>query len=380
MHVQLIVQPLPHWTKTTLRFFPSNHGCLQAACEICKVMLVFGCIWMFVRTCSSGICAHFDWFVLKIDMCRVWQAWVHMNHLVKGRICHILAQGSKSGRLRFVLKRCLLAWLVMPQDGVATHTAHAVLSSAAFADFQAEVVRLQTNGDARGAVRLWTSAVEIIHKPWGRLPMVRPPGLPPLRWAPCMDATCGRCLAQQGGFKFPWLGPWTRRRVLVAHGITPFEAWEALAASDTRLDCVLVAAYGSGLSAEDISPVGMEAVLERSGYERGAATATAVVEAWICWQSGSPRWVDPRPNYPPRVEAWSNSQARAQRALVGWLADTWTSSGPLPAACFWCGEMASKWCSSCGQNQCNHCLGRERVDPCCWEAAQGQSSWQQARR
>ena len=120
------------------------------------------------------------------------------------------------------------------QRDVATHTAHAVLSAAAFADFQSEVVRLQAAGDGRGAVRLWTSAVEVVHKPWGRLPMVRPPGLPPLRWSPCMDATCQRCLEQKGGFKFPWLGPWTRRRVLVAHGITPAEAWEALAASDAK--------------------------------------------------------------------------------------------------------------------------------------------------
>ena len=45
--------------------------------------------------------------------------------------------------------------VVMPQD-VATHTAHAVLSSAAFADFQSEVVRRQSMGDDMGAVRLWT--------------------------------------------------------------------------------------------------------------------------------------------------------------------------------------------------------------------------------
>ena len=158
--------------------------------------------------------------------------------------------------------------VVMPQD-VATHTAHAVLSSAAFADFQEEVVRRQSMGDDMGAVRLWTSAVEIRHKPWGWLPMVRPQGLPPLRWAPCMDATCARCADQRGGFQFPWLGDWTRRRVLVAHAITPFEAWEALAASDAKLDIMLVAAYGSGLTAEDIAPTGMEVVLERSGYERG---------------------------------------------------------------------------------------------------------------
>ena len=162
--------------------------------------------------------------------------------------------------------------MVMLQDGIASHTTHVVLSSAAFADFQAEVVRRQATGDAQGALRLWTSAVEVVHKPWGRLPMVRPPGLPPLRWAPCMDATCVRCLGQQGGFKFPWLGPWTRRRVLVANGISPNDAWEALAASDTKLDGILVAAYSSGLSAEDIAPTGMEVVLERSGYERGVAS------------------------------------------------------------------------------------------------------------
>ena len=65
----------------------------------------------------------------------------------------------------------------MQQDAVATHTSHAVLSAAAFMDFQAEVHRLQANGDVRGAVRLWTSAVEVVHKPWPRVPVVRPPGV-----------------------------------------------------------------------------------------------------------------------------------------------------------------------------------------------------------
>lgn len=165
----------------------------------------------------------------------------------------------------------------------------------------------------------------------------------------------------------------------MAHAITPFEAWEALAASDAKLDIMLVAAYGSGLTAEDIAPTGMEVVLERSGYERGTADATAVVEAWICWQSGSPRWLDPRQDYPTRVDAWANPRARAQRALAGWMEDSWASSGPLPAACFWCGGMASKWCSTCGQSQCNHCVGRERVDPCCEGTADGHTSWQTVR-
>ena len=44
------------------------------------------------------------------------------------------------------------------QRDVATHTAHAVLSAAAFADFQAEVVRLQSSGDDRGAVRVGKAA------------------------------------------------------------------------------------------------------------------------------------------------------------------------------------------------------------------------------
>ena len=43
-----------------------------------------------------------------IDMCRVWQAWVHMNHLVKGSICHILAQDPKVADFVLCLKRHLL--------------------------------------------------------------------------------------------------------------------------------------------------------------------------------------------------------------------------------------------------------------------------------
>ena len=84
-----------------------------------------------------------------------------------------------------------------------------------------------------------------------------------------MDATCARCAEQRGGFQFPWLGDWTRRRVLVAHAITPFEAWEALAASDDKLDIMLVAAYGSGLTAEDIAP-----------YWDGSGVGALGVRAW----------------------------------------------------------------------------------------------------
>ena len=41
----------------------------------------------------------------------------------------------------------LCVWHTMRHDGLATHMAHVVLASAAFVDFQGEVIRLQSVGD-----------------------------------------------------------------------------------------------------------------------------------------------------------------------------------------------------------------------------------------
>ena len=46
---------------------------------------------------------------------------MHMNHLVKGSICHILAQGSKSGRLRFCFET-LFASVAGNATGWRCHT------------------------------------------------------------------------------------------------------------------------------------------------------------------------------------------------------------------------------------------------------------------
>ena len=49
---------------------------------------------------------------------------------------------------------------------VASHTKDAILSAAAFADFQGEVAKQLHEGNQAGAEGLWLSAVEILHKPW----------------------------------------------------------------------------------------------------------------------------------------------------------------------------------------------------------------------
>lgn len=61
MHVQLIEQPWPHWTIMTLRVLVSNNSCLQAACQICKVMLVFGFVWELVFLGELQILICFCW-------------------------------------------------------------------------------------------------------------------------------------------------------------------------------------------------------------------------------------------------------------------------------------------------------------------------------
>ena len=91
---------------------------------------------------------------------------------------------------------------------VAVHCDEALLKS------RAHVEGLLARGGRAGALALWESVVVFIHEPHIPDAEFVVDGLPPLEECPCTISPCPRCEQGRGGFRFPWLGIWTRRSVL----------------------------------------------------------------------------------------------------------------------------------------------------------------------
>ena len=294
-------------------------------------------------------------------MCRVWQAWVHMNHLVKGSICHILAQDPKvadfvlcfetSFALTWHAKGCCHAYRPCGSFSISRlkwcDCRLRVMTGAWYA-FGLQPLRSSTS---RGGGCQW-SDLRGCHLLGGHPAWMQPADV---AWSSReVSSFRGWDRGQGGGFWWPTgsllskLGkPW--------QPLTP--SWTASWWRHMAVGCPLMIshllAWKSSWNARGTSG---ESLMLQRWWRRGPAGS----------QGAQDGWTHVRTNYPSRVEAWSNPKARAQRALAGWLEDSWAASGPLPAACFWCGGLASKWCSNCGQDQCDHCLGRDKGR---WRAA-----------
>ena len=108
---------------------------------------------------------------------------------------------------------------------VAVHCNEALLSAGALLDFRAHVEGLLARGGRAGALVVWESVVVFIHEPHIPDAEFVVDGLPPLEECPCTLSPCPRCEQGRGGFRFPWLGVWTRRSVLAQPGASPPEVW-----------------------------------------------------------------------------------------------------------------------------------------------------------
>ena len=119
--------------------------------------------------------------------------------------------------------------LAVPGVDFAVHTDRPILSTGAYLDFKRHVGNLLEQGKHGEARMLWLSAVEVLHAPFVQapLPLVDSGEIPHLQFAPCIDAQCARCDGSLGGFKFPFIGTWCRRAVLVQEGASAEEAWAA---------------------------------------------------------------------------------------------------------------------------------------------------------
>ena len=101
----------------------------------------------------------------------------------------------------------------VPGRDVAMYTSSRVLSPGAWADFADRVRALVAEGQRARAQLLCDSVLQLNHvgqHPEARLSVE---GFVITQF-PCTELGCQRCIAGYGGFRFPWVGSWTRRGTL----------------------------------------------------------------------------------------------------------------------------------------------------------------------
>ena len=103
----------------------------------------------------------------------------------------------------------------LPGIDIPAATKASILHAAAFLDFKQHVVRLAREGHDLAAYTCWMHAVEIRHSRFVIPTTSESELFPPLVKMPCCKSECQRCAAHLGGFKFPWLGLWSSRGVII---------------------------------------------------------------------------------------------------------------------------------------------------------------------
>ena len=154
--------------------------------------------------------------------------------------------------------------MAIPGIHVAVHTEEQLLSAGAWMDFSQYVTTLVLAGRMDEARVLWGSVFEVVHLGVDpAMPVLQDPRLPPLRRIPCCVKPCRRCESALGGFKFPFVGLWTRRAVFAQVGASAAETWDAfLRWPDEKLDLLAVQAAASGLSVPDFILGAVEAAVD----------------------------------------------------------------------------------------------------------------------
>eukprot|EP00435_Cladocopium_sp_Y103_P041583 s935_g11.t1 len=259
-----------------------------------------------------------------------------------------------------------------------------ILHAAAFSEFREHVRRLAGSGDMVGAYLLWANAVEVLHSPFQAHFDIEIPGLPLLCRAPCTLPNCVRCDQQLGGFKFPWLGIWNSRGVVVPPGVHPDEAWRRHHENPEPMDLLLVSAYSEGVTAKDVAPQCLYElqlrIVDRQTGPLGMGEFLAAWRDWImCFESRSfpAEFWDPR-TFPrsPRGRPWQafgEIGCRAQRSLCGWLEAQCTRHFDMGTGCSVCGDPTYRVCFGCSVGLCIDCFPLRR--PCLVCGERGKMWW-----
>ena len=117
--------------------------------------------------------------------------------------------------------------------------------------------------------------------------------MPPLRRIPCTEVPCSRCERRLGGLRFPWVGTWTRRAVVVQTGATPQSAWDAYHANPATFDLLGLQMVRSPLDREAISPAHVDRLFTRLAYDRDGIPWSHAVAVFRIWQAGRRAWREP---------------------------------------------------------------------------------------
>ena len=138
---------------------------------------------------------------------------------------------------------------------VAVHCKEPLLHAAAFSSFEVYIHGLLEQGRMSDAITLWDSVVEIQHLPIPDEPLLSPiRGLPPMRKSVCCEVGCLRCEQRRGGYRFPWVGVWTRRFAVVWPGAPAVEAWQSFGASTDNMELLQLHMVASDRKAADFCP------------------------------------------------------------------------------------------------------------------------------
>ena len=231
---------------------------------------------------------------------------------------------------------------------VLVHTSDKVLHPGARHDFQRHVESLVKHGQRETAAELWSAVAEVQHLPVPEVPVLDNQELGPMAAIVCTEQECIRCREHRGGYRFPWLGRWSRSAALPKEGADAPGAWHEWSSCETRLDLLQLAMHDSGWRLQDFLPPEWSEVLSRASRFPGCAPLGRVFEVWRTWQLGSPVWIDPfSVPAPSPSEALAGNWSRAHRAMLSWLdADpslllprleqlVVLSSGRFPAAWKW---------------------------------------------
>ena len=253
----------------------------------------------------------------------------------------------------------------------AVHTDVPLLSAAAITEFMGQVQQLEASGQRDAALELWCSAVEVVHMPPPPGNILQVPGFPPMLQVGCSEANCRRCAEQRGGFKFPWIGSWTRRGTLVRSNATPEEAWQEHSRQGDTLDLLMVEANASGWRLSDLVPPQWRTIMDLlgPGDVPGSATREDALGSWRTWQQGHTCWMDPAISVPERDVALRCPRSRAQRTLALWFDRLLEDEDTMLAApCVLCGIPSRRVCSGCFLPQCAWCRAAGEEQICCHDA------------
>ena len=226
----------------------------------------------------------------------------------------------------------------LPGIDIPAATEAKILHAAAFLEFKNHVERLAREGLGPAAYTCWMHGIEVLHSPYVITTGTDSEMFPPLPKVPCCLDGCPRCAAHVGGFKFPWLGLWNSRGVVLPDDVAPADAWEYYYQHQEPMDLLLVSAYTNFKVADDVVPQELYGLqLRCSAGDAGQLPEPPggdpglgeLFEQWRAWlrcvgpHELLPIFLEPR-HFPraPRGRpwpAWGREGARAHRALCGWL-------------------------------------------------------------